>query len=101
MTPDDSFINLDDLTWMLRWLIKTCKDSCQRTLYDYCAAIINSWIDDFGWLFMLLEDTLDDQSWFTLDSEINIGVHLLIFEKKIEGKKMKNDRNALFDVKMN
>ena len=37
----------------------------------------------------------------TLDSGINIGVRLLIFEKKIEGKKMKNDRNALFDVKMN
>ena len=26
---------------------------------------------------------------------------LLIFEKKIEGKKMKNDRNALFDEKIN
>ena len=37
----------------------------------------------------------------TLDSEINIRVRLLIFEKKIEGKKMKNDFNALFDVKMN
>ena len=37
----------------------------------------------------------------TLDSGINIGVRLLIFEKKIEGKKMKNDHNALFDVKMN
>ena len=37
----------------------------------------------------------------TLDSGINIGVRLLIFEKKIEGKKMKNDRNALFDEKMN
>ena len=32
----------------------------------------------------------------TLDSGINIGVRLLIFEKK-----MKNDHNALFDVKMN
>ena len=41
------------------------------------------------------------KSILTLDSGINIGVRLLIFEKKIEGKKMKNDRNALFDEKMN
>ena len=38
---------------------------------------------------------------YTLDFGINIGVRLLIFEKKIEGKKMKNDHNALFDVKTN
>ena len=37
----------------------------------------------------------------TLDSGINIGVRLLIFEKKLKEKKRKNDRNALFDVKMN
>ena len=38
---------------------------------------------------------------YTLDFGMNIGVRLLIFEKKIEGKKIKNDHNALFDVKMN
>ena len=37
----------------------------------------------------------------TLDSGINKGVRLLIFEKKLKEKKMKNNRNALFDVKMN
>ena len=37
---------------------------------------------------------------FTLDSGINVGVRLLIFEKKIKKKKMKNDRDALIDVKM-
>jgi len=50
------------------------------------------------------ESVLCDQlalDWLTLDSGINIGVRLLIFEKKIKGKKIKNDRNALFDVKMN
>ena len=35
----------------------------------------------------------------TLDSRINIGVCFLIFEK--ERKKLKNDHNALIDVKMN
>ena len=37
----------------------------------------------------------------TLESGINIGVRLVIFEKKIKKKKLKNDRNALIDVKMN
>ena len=37
----------------------------------------------------------------TLDSGINVGVRLLIFEKFWRKKKLKNDRNALIDVKMN
>ena len=37
----------------------------------------------------------------TLDSGINIGIRLLIFEKKLKEKKLKNDFNVLFDVKMN
>ena len=36
----------------------------------------------------------------TLDSGTNVGVRLLIFEKKVKKKKLKNDRNALIDVKM-
>jgi hypothetical protein len=32
---------------------------------------------------------------------VNVGIGLLIFEKKNKKKKMKNDRNALIDVKMN
>ena len=37
----------------------------------------------------------------TLKSVINVGVRLLIFEKKIEKKIIKNDCDALIDVKMN
>ena len=37
----------------------------------------------------------------TLDSGINVGVRLLVFEKKLGNFFLKNDRNALFDVKMN
>ena len=37
----------------------------------------------------------------TLDSGINVGVRLLIFEKNGRKKNMKNDSNALIDVKMN
>ena len=36
----------------------------------------------------------------TLESGINVGARLLIFEKKLRQKKMKNDRNALIDAKM-
>ena len=37
----------------------------------------------------------------TLDSGINVGVRLLFFEKNGRKKNMKNDGNALIDVKMN
>ena len=43
----------------------------------------------------ILECIMND----TLGSGINVGVRLLIFEK-IEGKKLKNDCNALIDVKL-
>ena len=36
-----------------------------------------------------------------LKSGIDVGVDFLIFLIKIEGKKMKNDRNVLIGVKMN
>ena len=38
--------------------------------------------------------------WLTLESRINEG-YVYYFLKILEGKKMKNDRNALIDVKMN
>ena len=37
----------------------------------------------------------------TLDSRINIGLRLSIFFQKLMKKKLKNDRDALIDVKMN
>ena len=37
----------------------------------------------------------------TLESGINVGVRLLFFEKNGRKKNMKNDGNALIDVKMN
>ena len=37
----------------------------------------------------------------SLESGINVGARLLIFEKKIKENKFENDRNALIDVKMN
>ena len=37
----------------------------------------------------------------TLDSGINVGVRLSFFEKIIKKTRLKNDRNALIDVKMN
>ena len=43
----------------------------------------------------ILECIMND----TLGSGINVRVRLLIFEK-IEGKKLKNDCNALIDVKL-
>jgi len=44
---------------------------------------------------------MEKQRLSTLDSGINIGVRLLIFEKKSKKKEKKNDCNALIDVKMN
>ena len=52
-----------------------------------------------GGVSLVEQDIIEYVSWPTLDSRINIGVRLLIFEKKLK-EKMKNDFNVLFDVKM-
>ena len=65
-------------SFSLKYLVHKGEEKCSK----------NSW-KCWGWSNVLI-----------LVSRINVGVRLLIFEKKIKKKKLKNDRNALIDVKM-
>ena len=88
--PDDCLTT----TWQL--------PDCLTTVWQWQLPddwLLTAWYLVYDWIISI--ESVLFLKMTTLDSGINIGVRLLIFEKKNWTKKMKHDRNALFDVKMN